>query len=94
MNERQRKLRLDALELIRKFGRGHSGRVLSSVDLIEGLFFGEENGRQIFRHEPGKPQLPERDYFVLSKIEALPALYAVLCEDGYKLPGKITFDAR
>jgi len=89
MNERQRKLRLDALELIRKFGRGHSGRVLSSVDLIEGLFFGEENGRQIFRHEPGKPQLPERDYFVLSKIEALPALYAVLCEDGYKLPGKL-----
>ncbi len=86
MNQRQRELRLEALELVRRFGKGHSGRVLSSIDLMEGLFFGEENGRQIFRHDPKKPQWDERDYFVLSKMEALPALYAVLRKDGYKLP--------
>ena len=86
MNERQRELRLEALELIRRFGVGHSGRTISSIDLLEGLFFGEENGRQIFAHDPKKPQWDERDYFVLSKKEALPGLYAVLAKNGYKLP--------
>jgi transketolase len=86
INERQRRLRLDALSRIVKFGEGHSGRVLSAIDLMEALYFGEENGRQIFKHNPGKPQDPERDFFVLSKWEALPGLYAVLKEAGYKLP--------
>lgn len=86
MMPRQRRLRLKALELIARMGHGHSGRMLSSLDLIEALFFGEENGRQIFRHDPKIPQLEERDFFVLSKMEALPALYAVLEEDGYVLP--------
>lgn len=86
MTPRQRELRLTALDLISKMGRGHSGRVLSSIDLIEGLYFGEENGRQIFKHKPSVPQWEERDFFVLSKVEALPALYAVLKKDGYQLP--------
>ncbi len=86
MNERQRELRLEALELIRRFGTGHSGRVLSCIDLMEGLFFGEENGRQIFAHDPKKPQWDGRDYFVMSKIEAVAGLYAVLKKNGYVLP--------
>jgi len=91
MNERQRKLRLDALDLIRKFGRGHSGRVLSSIDLIEGLFFGTENGRHIFKYDPSNPQHEERDIFVMSKWEAAPALYAVLKEAGYQQPDRLPF---
>jgi transketolase len=87
MNERQRELRLSALELIRQRGFGHSGRMLSCIDLLEGLYFGEENGRQIFAHDPAKPQWDDRDYFVLSKKEALDGLYAVLKKNGYKLPG-------
>lgn len=86
MNQRQRELRLEALELIRRFGKGHSGRVLSCIDLMEGLFFGMEHDRQIFKHDPTKPQWDERDYFVLSKLEALPGLYAVLKKNGYVLP--------
>ncbi len=91
MNPRQRELRLEALELISRMGEGSSGRMLSSIDLIEGLFFGEENGRQIFKHNPKLPQWEERDYFVLSKIEALPALHAVLQKDGYTLPEVLPF---
>lgn len=91
MNLRQRELRLEALELISRMGDGHSGRVLSAIDLIEGLFFGEENGRQIFKHNPQLPQWEERDYFVLSKIEALPALHAVLQKAGYCLPEVLPF---
>lgn len=86
MNQRQRELRLLALHILSKVGEGHSGRVLSALDLMEGLFFGEENGRQIFKHNPKLPQWEERDYFVLSKLEALPALYAVLGMRGYTLP--------
>ena len=81
MNQRQRELRLAALERIRKAGQGHSGRVLSSIDLMEGLYFGKENERQIFKHNPKIPQWEERDFFVLSKLEALPGLYSVLAKD-------------
>lgn len=75
-----------ALDLIRKQGEGHSGRMLSSIDLLEGLFFGKENERLIFKHNPKIPQAEDRDFFVLSKLEALPALYATLKKDGYPLP--------
>ncbi|MBU0982108.1 hypothetical protein KKC94_05455 [Patescibacteria group bacterium] len=86
MNKRQKELRLNVLEYIFWKGRGHSGRILSSVDILEGLYFGEENGRQIFKSDASMPQMPERDIFVLSKLTALPALYSVLNMRGYKLP--------
>lgn len=89
MNQAQKQLRLDALKLIRQFGRGHSGQVLSAIDLIEALYFGTENGRHIFRYDPSHPQREERDLFVLSKWEALPALYAVLRKAGYHLPDRL-----
>jgi transketolase len=60
--------------------------MLSAIDLIEGLYFGRDHERQIFKHNSKVPQMEDRDYFVLSKIEALPALYAVLKKDGYCLP--------
>lgn len=86
MNQRQRELRLLALDMVLKSGNYHSGRMLSSIDLLEGLYFGRDNDRQIFKHDPKMPQNPDRDYFVLSKIEALPALYSVLKTAGYVLP--------
>ena len=86
MNERQRRLRLSALKRIRHFESGHSGRVLSAIDLMEGLFFGKEHERAIFKYNPEVPQDPNRDFFVLSKLEALPGLYSVLEEAGYALP--------
>lgn len=91
MNEQQKQLRLEALGLIRKFGRGHSGRALSAIDLIEGLYFGTENGRHIFAYDAERPQWEERDLFVLSKREALPALYAVLAKAGYQLPERLSY---
>jgi transketolase len=35
------------------------------------------------RHDPRRPDWPQRDRFVLSKGHAVPALYAVLAEAGY-----------
>ncbi len=85
MTTRQAELRYELLDYIYKRGKGSSGRALSSLDLIEALYYGEENGRQIFKHDPKVPQWEERDFFVLSKIEALPALYAVLKKKGFNL---------
>ncbi len=86
MNQRGKELRLKALKLIRGFGQGSSGRTLSAIDLMEGLYFGDEAGRPIFKHNPALPQWEERDYFILSKMAALPALYSVLDMAGYTLP--------
>lgn len=86
MTQRQSELRYKTLEHIFKRGKGSSGRAISSLDLLEALYFGEENGRQIFKHDPRVPQWEDRDYFVLSKIEALPALYSVLQMRGFNLP--------
>ncbi len=85
MTKRQAELRYELLDYISKRGKGSTGRALSSVDLIEALYFGEENGRQIFKHDSRMPQWEDRDYFVLSKIEALPALYSVLKMQRFNL---------
>ncbi len=85
MNSRNARLRLATLEQIRSFGIGHSGRALSSVDLLEELYFGEEHGRMVFAFDPQLPQWEERDFLVLSKVEAWPALLAVLRERGVAL---------
>ena len=56
---------------------GHPGGSLSSVDAITALYFSEMN------IDPGQPEKPERDRFVLSKGHCAPALYAVLALRGY-----------
>ncbi len=89
MNERQKQLRLFALELMAKMERPHSGRVLSAIDLMEAWYFGEDAGKPIFNYNPLVPQWEERDIFVLSKLEALPALYAVLHFAQYTLPAAL-----
>jgi hypothetical protein len=39
---RQRELRLAALDRIRAQGKGHSGRVLSAIDLMEGFILAKK----------------------------------------------------
>mgnify|MGYP003921891379 CR=1 FL=1 len=57
---------------------GHPGGSLSSVEILVTLFFGG-----VLRHDPARPDWPERDRFILSKGHGAPALYAVLAECGY-----------
>jgi transketolase len=58
-------------------GSGHPGGSLSVIDLLVALVFGR------LRHDPARPDWPERDRLVLSKGHAVPALYAVLAKAGY-----------
>ena len=70
-------VRKDILHMTTAAGSGHPGGSMSATDILVSLYF------NVMRHDPGKPDWPNRDRFVLSKGHAAPALYAVLAECGY-----------
>ncbi|MDR1628644.1 MAG: transketolase [Oscillospiraceae bacterium] len=56
---------------------GHPGGSLSAADLLTYLYFEE------MKINPGQPENPKRDRFVLSKGHAAPGLYSTLAHRGY-----------
>jgi transketolase len=72
-----RRMRRDIVSMIAEAGSGHPGGSLSSADIVATLYF------HTMRHDPSRPDWPERDRFVLSKGHAAPVLYAALAEAGY-----------
>lgn len=56
---------------------GHPGGSLSIAEILTYLYFKEMN------IDAQKPDMPERDRFVLSKGHAAPALYSVMAQKGY-----------
>ncbi len=70
-------VRRHILKMTTAAGSGHPGGSMSATDIMVCLYF------NVMRHDPGKPDWPDRDRFVLSKGHAAPALYAVLAECGY-----------
>jgi len=72
-----KRLRRHIISMIGKAGSGHPGGSLSSVEIITALYY------RVLRHNPRRPNWPDRDRFILSKGHAAPVLYAVLAECGY-----------
>jgi transketolase len=72
-----RECRVQILRMLAHAGSGHPGGSLSVIDILVTLFFGR------LRHDPKRPDWPDRDRVVLSKGHAVPALYAVLAKAGY-----------
>lgn len=70
------------IEITTRAGSGHPSSSLSAIDLMTALYFGG-----FMRYDPGRPDWPERDRFILSKGHAAPGLYAILAEAGYFDPG-------
>uniref|UniRef100_A0A7C3ZCC3 Transketolase n=1 Tax=Desulfobacca acetoxidans TaxID=60893 RepID=A0A7C3ZCC3_9BACT len=77
LKEIARQIRLDIVEMLYRAGSGHGGGSLSATDVLVALFFSH------MHLEPGNACYPERDFFVLSKGHAAPALYAILARLGY-----------
>ena len=77
MRRTARHLRAVILRTIANAGSGHPGGSLSMVELLVGLYWYK------LRHDPKRPDWPDRDLFLLSKGHGVPALYAVLAEFGY-----------
>ena len=63
--------------MVHRANSGHVGGSLSAADLLTALYY------EIMRHDPRRPQWPERDRFILSKGHCTPVLYAVLADCGY-----------
>jgi len=72
-----RECRVQILRMLAHAGSGHPGGSLSVIDILVTLFFGR------LRHDPRRPDWPDRDRVVLSKGHAVPALYSVLVKAGY-----------
>ncbi len=77
LKEIARQVRRDIVEMLYHAKSGHTGGSLSATDILVALFFG------VMRLKPGDPLWPQRDYFILSKGHAAPALYAVLARLGF-----------
>src|SRR6185369_2516492 len=71
-----RELRIESLRMIHAAASGHPGGSLSAAEIVACLYF------RILRHQPGKPDDPSRDRFVLSKGHCVPVVYAALARAG------------
>jgi transketolase len=79
-----KKIRRLIVRMLGCAGSGHPGGSLSAADLITCLYFGSYPDRSpILRHNPAKPDWPQRDRFHMSKGHCCPLWYAVLAERGY-----------
>lgn len=70
-------IRKDILRMTTAAGSGHPTSSFSTVEILTTLYF------QVLRHDPKRPDWPDRDRFILSKGHAAPALYAFLARTGY-----------
>jgi len=72
-----RELRCHIVEELAAAGSGHPGGSLSTAEILTVLYFNE------MKLDPANPSWEGRDYFILSKGHAAPALYAVLAMRGF-----------
>jgi transketolase len=70
-------LRMRCVSMLAVAKSGHLDSSLSAADIVAALYY------RALRHDPARPDWPERDRFVLSKGHAAPILYAALAEHGY-----------
>lgn len=77
IREKALRIRRHIIKMTAEAGSGHPGGSLSAADILATLYFG------IMRHDPSRPDWPERDRLYLSKGHASPLLYACLAEAGY-----------
>ena len=72
-----RACRVQIIRMLTHAGSGHPGGSLSVIDALVSIMFGR------LRHDPARPDWPDRDRIVLSKGHAVPALYAAMAKAGY-----------
>ncbi|MDR2074181.1 MAG: transketolase [Oscillospiraceae bacterium] len=70
-------VRKDIMLQIGTFGVGHVGGSLSIVELLVVLY------RLHMRFDPQKPEMSGRDRLIVSKGHSGPAVYAILCNEGF-----------
>lgn len=77
--ERANAIRVLTMDAVQKAKSGHPGAPMGMADIAEVLW------RDVLKHNPGKPQWPDRDRFVLSNGHGSMLLYCLLHLTGYDL---------
>lgn len=77
LDQRSRALRRLVIRALDGGERGHIGPSMSLIEIMRSLY------DHVARHDPKKPDWPERDRIILSKGHGCLALYALLADHGY-----------
>lgn len=70
-------IRQSIIKMLVTAGSGHTAGPLGMADIFTALYF------HLLKHDPQKPDWPERDRVVLSNGHICPVLYATLAHAGY-----------
>ncbi|MBX4198672.1 transketolase [Candidatus Parcubacteria bacterium] len=77
LEEKANQIRLSIIEMLLEAKSGHTAGPLGMADIFTTLFF------HTIRHNPKKPDWPERDRLVLSNGHICPVYYSTLAHAGY-----------
>src|SRR3989344_2506163 len=77
LKEMANNIRLSLIESLIAAGSGHTAGPLGMADIFTVLFF------HTLKHDPKKPNWPERDRLVLSNGHICPVLYSTMAHAGY-----------
>lgn len=78
-----RQIRRDTIRMIAANKSGHPGGALGAAEIIATLY------GAVMRHDPARPDAPERDRFVLSNGHVCAAFYSALSRTGYLEPTEL-----
>jgi transketolase len=70
-------VREDIIRMLEHAGSGHSAGSLGQADIFTALYF------DIMKHDPKKPDWPERDILIQSNGHTVPVRYATMAAAGY-----------
>lgn len=78
LTQKANEIRQDIINMLVEAKSGHSAGSLGMADVFTALYFGG-----VLKHDPKKPNWPERDRVILSNGHICPVLYATLAHAGY-----------
>ena len=70
-------IRIDIIKMLEAAGSGHSAGPLGLADIFTALYF------RVLKHDPKKPDWPQRDILLLSNGHCVPVQYATMAHAGY-----------
>ncbi len=77
LEEKANEIRMSIIEMLIEAGSGHTAGPLGMADIFTLLYF------HTLKHDPNKPDWPDRDRLVLSNGHICPVLYASMAHSGY-----------
>lgn len=77
LKERANNIRISIIDILEDAGSGHTAGPLDMADIFAVLFF------HTLKHNPKRPDWPERDRLILSNGHICPVLYSAMAHAGY-----------